>query len=267
MSMRLPVSSAAKPGHGRTAVAGVVIGIAGGLLAFAPARWVSATVQGNSAQRVELANARGTLWNGSAQLVISGGSGSQDAVALPGTVHWRLSPAWGGITADVMAECCTPQPLHVHISPTGWGGMRVQVDDAQSSWPASLLSGLGTPWNTVQPQGQLVASTQGLSLELTAGRVQMAGRLQVDANRISSRLSTLQPMGSYRVTVAGGNVTSLQLETLEGSLQLTGTRQWLDQRLHFEGAASAPPDRIEALSNLLNILGRRDGARSLIKVG
>jgi general secretion pathway protein N len=37
--------------------------------------------------------------------------------------------------------------------------------------------------------------------------------------------------------------------------------------LRFSGVASAQPERVEALSNLLNIVGRRDGARSIITVG
>jgi general secretion pathway protein N len=37
--------------------------------------------------------------------------------------------------------------------------------------------------------------------------------------------------------------------------------------LRFEGEASAAPERAEALANLLNIIGRRDGTRSIIKVG
>ena len=34
-----------------------------------------------------------------------------------------------------------------------WSGTRVRVLDQQSTWPAAALSGLGTPWNTVQAQG------------------------------------------------------------------------------------------------------------------
>ncbi len=59
----------------------------------------------------------------------------------------------------------------------------------------------------------------------------------------------------------------LQLDTLEGPLQLSGHGQWAGTRFRFEGEASAAPQRLDALSNLLNIIGRRDGARSLIKVG
>jgi general secretion pathway protein N len=97
--------------------------------------------------------------------------------------------------------------------------------------------------------------------------MQLSGRAQLEAIDIASRLSTLKPMGSYRVTLAGGNPNTLQLETLKGSLQLTGSGQWVGTRLHFDGVATAAPDRIDALSNLLNIIGRRDGARAIIKVG
>jgi general secretion pathway protein N len=84
---------------------------------------------------------------------------------------------------------------------------------------------------------------------------------------MSSRLSTLKPMGSYRISLLGGATPSIALETLEGSLQLAGSGQWVGSKLRFEGFASAAPERLEALSNLLNIIGRRDGARAIIKVG
>ena len=90
---------------------------------------------------------------------------------------------------------------------------------------------------------------------------------QLEATGLSSRLSTLKPMGSYRMTLNGGATPTLRLETLEGSLQLSGTGQWVGSRLHFNGVASAAPEREAALSNLLNIIGRRSGARSIITLG
>ena len=74
-------------------------------------------------------------------------------------------------------------------------------------------------------------------------------------------------MGSYRVTVQGGSTPTVQLQTLDGSLEMSGNGQWVGSRLRFEGAATAQADRIEALSNLLNIIGRRNGASSIIKIG
>jgi general secretion pathway protein N len=116
-------------------------------------------------------------------------------------------------------------------------------------------------------EGQLTLATQALVLQWASGRLLLGGRAQLDATQISSRLSTLKPMGSYRIVVLGGATPSIALDTLEGSLQLSGSGQWVGSKLRFEGLASAAPERLEALSNLLNIIGRRDGARAIIKVG
>ena len=59
----------------------------------------------------------------------------------------------------------------------------------------------------------------------------------------------------------------LVLATLSGSLQLSGQGQWVGSTFRFVGEASAAPESLAALSNLLNIIGRREGARSIIKVG
>jgi general secretion pathway protein N len=209
---------------------------------------------------------RGTLWNGSAQLVLLGGAGSRDAATLPGRVGWTLRPGWNQIVVTLESSCCAPTPLVLQVQPR-WGGVHLTVQDGHSEWPASVLSGLGTPWNTLQPQGDLSLSTHALEVELVQGRLSLAGQAQLQASAISSRLSTLQPMGSYRLTVQGGPSTTLQLETIAGSLQLSGSGRWIDSRLHFEGSASAAPEYQEALANLLNIIGRRDGARSIIQVG
>ena len=87
------------------------------------------------------------------------------------------------------------------------------------------------------------------------------------ARNVASRLSTLRPMGSYRITLQGGTPATLRLDTLAGSLQLSGTGQWVGDRLRFRGEASAAPDREAALANLLNIIGRRSGPRSIISIG
>jgi len=186
---------------------------------------------------------------------------------LPGAVQWQLQPRWGSLAAQFSADCCTTQALQLAAAPLGWGGVRMTLSDSESQWPAGLLTGLGTPWNTMQPLGQLALSSKALGVDWAQGRTSLSGSFQLDATGISSRLSTLQPMGSYRLTLRGGASASLQLETLDGTLQLSGKGQWLGQSLRFEGVASAAENRVEALSNLLNIIGRRDGARSIIKVG
>src|SRR5450830_251505 len=248
------------------AVAGAVIGLLLAVLINAPVRWLTTALQIASQGRVLLADARGTVWQGSAQVVLTGGAGSTDAATLPGRLTWQLQPTWSGLRADVQADCCMQQPWQLQLQPR-WGGARLLLADSLSQWPAQWLSGLGTPWNTIQAEGPLSVSTQSLVMEWASGRLLLAGRLQVDANQIASRLSTIKPMGSYRFTVLGGATSTLQLETLEGSLQLSGHGQWVGGTLRFDGVASAMPEHQDALSNLLNIIGRRDGARAIIKLG
>ena len=247
-------------------MAGGVLGVLCALVLFAPARWLAAAVERATGAQVLLLDARGTVWDGSAQLVLTGGSGSTDAAALPGRVSWELQALWDGAAARVRTECCTPQPLDLRAR---WrpGGLRLQVGDAVSQWPARVVAGLGTPWNTLQLDGDVRLTTQGLSVEWVEGRPVVAGRAELVALRVASRLSTLRPMGSYRITLEGGSQATLRLETLEGSLQLSGTGQWVGRRLRFRGEASAVPGREAALANLLNIIGRRTGERSLISIG
>jgi general secretion pathway protein N len=248
------------------ALLGAVVGLAGSLLFFAPAAWLADAVTGASNGQVRLVEPRGTVWDGSAQLVLTGGAGSADAAALPGRLEWRLRPRLVGVVAQLRADCCTPQGLTLQAR---WrlGGGSLSVADATTQWPASLATGLGTPWNTLQLDGGLQLATQGLSVEWAEGRPTVTGRAQLLAQRLSSRLSTLRPMGSYRITLQGGAPTTLNLETVEGSLQLSGKGEWVGSRLRFNGEASAAPEREAALSNLLNIIGRRNGPRSLITIG
>jgi general secretion pathway protein N len=247
--------------------AGALLGFSMASVVYAPARWLAEGLQSASGDQLQLQNARGSVWTGSAQLVLAAGAGSADATALPGRVHWRIRPDWNGFHAEVQADCCTPQPLQASARLDGLGTFVFSLADNQSQWPATLLSGLGTPWNTVQPQGQLKVSSKALGAQWQQGRWTVSGRAQIDVNQLSSRLSTLTPMGSYRLTLQGGSPTRLVLATLEGSLQLSGQGQWVGQTLRFKGEASAAPDRQDALSNLLNILGRREGTRTLINLG
>lgn len=162
------------PAGGRSAwgwaLAGALLGALPALAVFAPAQWLASTVARASGGQVQLAQARGTVWNGSAQLVLTGGLDSQDAAALPGRLNWQLRPTWGGgVRALVRAACCTPEPLRLHVQPR-WGGAQLTVQDNQSQWPAALLTGLGTPWNTLQLQGQLALHTSGLNAEWASRR-------------------------------------------------------------------------------------------------
>ena len=122
------------------AMAGVLLGTLVTLLMFAPAQWLAQAVALASQDRLQLQEARGTVWQGSAQVVLTG--------------------------------------------------------------PAALLTGLGAPWNTLQPEGDLAIVPQQLSLNFQNGRWRTQGRLQLTARDMASRLSPLKPIGSYQVDLS-----------------------------------------------------------------
>ncbi len=246
---------------------GITTGTVLAMLLFAPAHWLATAVARASEGHVVLQEARGTVWNGSAQWVLAGGRGSGDAVALPSRLAWQLRPVREGLRVSVQAPCCTAESLVMTLQ-ARWRGMSITVaDGAPTQWPAALLAGLGTPWNTLQLDGRLQLATRGLAVQWGAQSLRMQGQVELLALDMTSSLTTLRPMGSYRLTLDGGEVPTLRLVTLDGGLQLAGHGQWRDARLKFSGEARTAPGREAVLANLLNLIGRREGARSIITLG
>jgi general secretion pathway protein N len=93
----------------RWATAGAVLGAVVGVMVFAPATWLASGVASATGQRVQLANARGTLWNGSAQVVLSAGPGSRDARLLPDRLEWQVRPQGLSLQIDLQQPCCINQ--------------------------------------------------------------------------------------------------------------------------------------------------------------
>jgi general secretion pathway protein N len=258
----------ARTGHGvwRWACAGACVGAGAALLVLAPARWLASGLEQVSHGHLQLRQVQGTVWAGSALLMLAGTAGSQGATRLPGRMQWRVGAAWDHLAMALQADCCMPQALTLRMTPR-WGRLEFAMDDSQSTWPLALSSGLGSPWNTAQLEGELRVQGRGLRAEWAAGHLRVDGELALEAHDLRSPLSTLRPMGSYRVTLDGGAGPRLRLETLSGSLQLSGQGYWRGGQLHFEGVASALPAHEAELSNLLNLIGRREGPLSILKVG
>ena len=258
------------------AKAGAWVGcLTGALLAaalWAPATWLAQGLAQASQGQLMLIASRGTIWQGSAELVLSGGSGSRDRMRLPGRVHWTLSPMWlspgPALGLALRADCCTPDPLQLTVRSTA-PGWHIQLMDSvkPSLWPTALLGGLGTPWNTLQPSGSLRLSSRQLQTLWVDGQWQFSGQAEVELHQFASGLSTLRPLGSYRLVIQGGQPVQISLDTLEGGLRLSGSGQWVSQQLRFSGEATAEAGREAALNNFLNVLGRRDGPRSIITLG
>ncbi|MDT9002175.1 type II secretion system protein N [Paucibacter sp. APW11] len=268
-----PKRSGISPGL-RWSVAGALLGALLALLCFAPAAWLARGLASASAEHLLLTDTRGSIWAGSGVLVLTGGAGSRDASALPGRVEWTMGLRGTSLLLRARQACCLNGELQLQIKP-GLGKLEIELP-AAGDWlarlPAAWLSGLGTPWNTLQLEGSVRLSARQFKLDWVQGRWAMLGQLDLDFINLSSRVSTLAPLGSYRLSVSADaqNVgqTRLMLSTLDGALILSGQgTAGGAARARFNGEAQAAPGREAALNNLLNIIGRRQGARSVITIG
>ncbi len=257
----------------RWAVAGIVFGALIALIAFAPAAWLASAVASATGERVLLADARGTVWSGSAVAVLTGGPGSRDASSLPGRVDWTLGLQGLGLALNARHACCLNGTVTLQVRP-GFGRLGVTLVPPPGwvgQWPSAFLGGLGTPWNTLQLGGVVRLVSPALKLESAQGRWAVEGRADMELVSVSSRLTTLETLGSYKLTLTGDAATpgtsQLSLSTQDGALQLSGQGTLGPGGVRFRGEASAAASNEAALSNLLNIIGRRDGAKSVITIG
>ncbi|MFP5398906.1 MAG: type II secretion system protein N [Gammaproteobacteria bacterium] len=256
----------------RWALWGILVGALLALPAFAPAAWLARALAAGTDGRLLLADARGTAWRGSAVPVLTGGPDSRDAAALPGRLGWQLRWRGSGFDLVLTHDGCIDGDLVLHWQP-GLSrqtlALQPRADGAVGQWPMAWLAGLGTPWNTLQPGGRARLSASAARFVWAGNRVAFDGAAQLDLLGVSSRLSTVDPLGSYRLTLQGqgDGATALALSTLDGALRLDGSGRLAGGRLQFRGRGQAAPGSEAALDNLLNIIGRRQGASTLVSIG
>lgn len=254
----------------RWAFGGILFGAAVSLIAFAPARWLASAVSSATDGRLLLAEARGSIWSGDATLALTGGVGSKDGVSLPGRLKWSVGLRGMALAARIEQECCLSEPLTLLLRPgiNRVDGELLPMKGSAANWPAAALSGLGTPWNTLRMGGSLLLSSPGASFTWADGRMSMQGGARFELRNATSATTTLPDMGSYTLTLRGeSSGTSVELATTQGPLFLTGSGLVSGSGLRFRGEAKAAPEATEALNNLLNIIGRRNGAVSSISIG
>ncbi|MDI9331621.1 MAG: type II secretion system protein N [Alphaproteobacteria bacterium] len=250
------------------AALGAALALVGVLLFHWPAAWVAASVRQLSAGRVVLLEPRGTLWQGSAHLALADGP-SRVASAWSARLHWRISLA-GLNQLEIHLQ---PQDLSEHqawiwraqMHPTG---LELNVGDVDWLLPTAWLTGWGSPWNTVQPEGQIRLQSRLWRAQQQESHWRTEGQLTLSLLGLGTRLSSLRPLGDYQVRVWGGDTPRIELSTLQGALQMSGQGLWQHGRLRFQGEAWAEQVADEpVLSNLLSVLGNRIGPRAILKVG
>lgn len=251
------------------AAAGGVLAAVATVAALAPAQWADHAVRAFTQGHVELADATGTIWNGSATLVLAPGTSRTDArTALPDPLSWRLS-LWPLLSGTVELTLLHPSALTAPLQVSAYADGRLQLGAATLRLPAAMLAGLGAPWNTVRPGGTVTVHTDGLEVEHGRCRGSLVGEWEY----ASSGLTSVSPLGHYRLQTSGQYPgTRLQLQTISGPLELTGSGTIGEGgRLRFEGVArplaAADPATKTQLAGLISLLGRRDGDAAILSFG
>ncbi len=232
------------------------------VLAAFPAAWIADSIATQSQRRVLLADADGSLWHGSATLALSAGAGSETATVLPGRLQWSVA-FWpllsGTLRLAVSHTEAMSGPVGVAVTPFGWSAQAGAI-----RLPAALLEGVGAPFNTLRPDGLMRIDWSGLQGRFFAragepgSAAGMTGHLTLRLDQISSAVSRVRPLGSYRAEIDwSGADGKLQLTTLAGPLHLQGNGT-LGRQARFEGTADADPDAAAQLVGLLSLLGRRE---------
>jgi general secretion pathway protein N len=131
--------------------------------------------------------------------------------------------------------------------------------------PPVALDRLGSPWNTIRPTGALTLSWENVTLR--SGRFE--GNATIELQQAASALTPVRPLGAYRIDVVGsGARAQVTMNTVSGPLRLQGSGTW-DARsgLRFTAEATAEGPERARLQPLLGLLGRREGERTIIKIG
>jgi general secretion pathway protein N len=225
------------------------------VLLFFPASWMAGLVEKQTGGRLTLGDAQGTLWRGSA--FIGGAASSSGAVTplLPGRFTWKLSPlvVFGMVDLELGNPEALAQAVNFRGSWRQW-----QLSPSALLLPADGLAGLGAPLNTLVPSGTMKLSWSALELTALGNTVAVNGRTTLEMTDMSSKLSPIKPLGSYRLALDWhGQQAQLELNSVKGPLLLSGKGSLNNGRLQFSGQAQAADGYEQSLGNLLNLLGQR----------
>jgi general secretion pathway protein N len=258
------------------------------LLVFVPANWFAWWVAERSDGHLILADASGTLWQGSAVLSFANDNANDNANAvqasgslptaqtgfsLPGRLAWQLEWPHGlSLPLQLRHDAVLEQPLRLLLRPG-----HIDIADGQATVPLALVSLLGAPLNTLRLQGTARFQWAHLSLPL-AGPDDPAGtalppasgsvRLSDVSAAVNAAVASVRPLGAWRIDWQTVTATSntpqrvrWQVTTEQGPLQLQGQGAASSAGANFTGSAALVPGTspliAQRLQPLLNALGQR----------
>ena len=123
------------------------------LAMLAPAAWLTPQFSRATGGRVNLVDARGSVWRGSAKLMLSAGPDTASATLLPGLIEWRTDflPLLTG-RLHMRMRNATNMPGQIVLDASR---AETTLSSGSMTVPAALLVGLGAPFNTLDLQGDL----------------------------------------------------------------------------------------------------------------
>lgn len=224
-----------------------------GALSALPASWLSWPVARLSDRHWDVSEAKGTLWNGSAQLVYLGPSGEVQTMS-PLAWQWQPRALLSGLLAWHVDSAGQPGLVQL-----GFG--KQEVRGLAVSLPVAALANLSKTWQAARLGGELQLNIPQLARQ---GQT-ISGNAQVLWRGASTPLTTALPFGSYQLDLSGTpQGLSLSLSTLEGPLMLNGQGSWpANGAFNMAGTADSPPDKYDALKPLMLMLGQPSGPTSV----
>ncbi len=227
-----------------------------GLCIYAPAQLMGVALNKLSGDRLDLANSKGSFWQGNAHILLKSLEQQADMVDL-GKITWDTQPLQllaGKFAISLIWNQGAPFWMTLDRS-------RLHIEHAAFSLPAVVVSTLVPSLKAAQLDGQLEVRCDNFSLT----QQEILGQVEIDWNQASSPLSIVNPLGSYHTKLEGnGAGLAIQLSTLTmGPLLLQGNGSWdANGGLHFEGTAEAEVAAKLQLQELLRVMGNETTAGS-----
>ena len=219
-----------------------------------PASWFAWGVNRYTQCSVRLDPIAGSLWGGNGRLVIYY---PQTVPHDFGNAEWRINPLWL-ITGRVQVGLQTnKQDMKVKTT-FSLGKGTIALKDTDATFPATSISDLYQPAIMIGPQGRVRLTTS----DLVFGQQNVEGGAALEWLAATSSLSSVQPLGDYRLDIMGaGKTANLKLTTLRGDLELTGQGQWqlANGQIQFTGMANSQK-REKELESLMPLLGKDMGS-------
>lgn len=231
------------------------------LVATVPATWLAWGITRVSHGTINLSQPSGRLWHGNGELVVLLPKATRFSF---GHTEWRVNPLWL-LTGRLDLGLNTSGSMIQLNGVLRFSRATIYLKDITAVFPAEIASRFYSPIRLLSPKGQIRFSTASLAIKQNA----IQGNAELQWQGAGSKLSSVDPLGDYRLVVTGdGETARLELETVRGDLVLSGRGGWdiaNEGRIEFVGNAKPRARRLE-LEPILRLLGRDQGGgqRALI---